>query len=138
MTTIKQIFVNLPIKDLDKSMKFWSHLGFKFNPQFTDKNAACMIVGENIFCMLLVEKFFRGFIKKEISDAHKTTEVINAISVSSRKDVDEIIKKAFEAGAKPSGNTQDAGWMYIQSFQDLDGHLWEIAYMDMAKAPKTP
>ena len=125
-----KIFVNLPGKDLNRSVEFFTKLGFKFNPQFTDEKATCMIVGEDIFVMLLVEKFFKTFTKKEISDATKNTEVIVALSADSREKVDEMINKVIEAGGIEPKEPQDHGWMYGRSFQDIDGHLWEIFYMD--------
>jgi predicted lactoylglutathione lyase len=125
-----KIFVNLPVKDLNKTIEFFTKLDFKFNSRFTDENATCMIVGEDIFIMLLVEKFFKTFTKKEISDALKSTEVILTLSANTRKKVDEMITNAIEAGGASSGETQDHGWMYGRGFQDLDGHLWEIMYMD--------
>ena len=131
----KQIFVNLPVKDLKKSMDFFTKLGFTFNPQFTDDNAACMIIGENIYSMLLMEKFFKGFTKKEISDAKKTTEVLIAIDAESREKVDELIKKAVDAGGTIYRDPDDHGWMYSHSFADLDGHQWEVLYMDTNKMP---
>jgi len=127
-----QIFVNLPVKDLNRSIEFFTKLGFTFNPQFTDENATCMIVGENNYVMLLVEKFFKTFTKKEIADATKTTEAIIALSMDSRERVDEIGEKALAAGGKESNETQDHGFMYTRSFQDPDGHIWEIFYMDPA------
>ena len=133
---VKKIFVNLPVKDLDKTIEFFTKLGFKFNPQFTDKNATCMIIGENIFAMLLLEEFFKTFIKKEIANTIKTTEVINAITVNSKQEVDEMIDKAIEAGAIEPREPQDHGWMYGRSFQDIDGHLWEVFYMDEKNMPK--
>jgi uncharacterized protein len=128
MTT--QIFVNLPVKDLSRTVEFFKKLGFAFNPQFTDENATCMIINDNIFVMLLVEKFFKGFTKKEICDTTKDTEVIIALSTESREKVDEMMQNVFEAGGKESREPQDHGWMYGRSFQDIDGHLWEIIYMD--------
>jgi predicted lactoylglutathione lyase len=125
-----KIFVNLPVKDLNKTIDFFTKLGFKFNPQFTDENATCMIVGDDIFVMLLVEKFFKTFTKKEISDTSKNTEVIVALSVEGRENVDQMINKAIEYGGKESREPQDHGWMYGRSFEDIDGHLWEIIYMD--------
>jgi uncharacterized protein len=125
-----KIFVNLPVKDLNKAVDFFTKLGFKFNPQFTDENATCMIVGDDIFVMLLVEKFFKTFTKKEISDTSKNTEVIVALSVEGRENVDQMINKAIEAGGRESREPQDHGWMYGRSFEDIDGHLWEIIYMD--------
>jgi predicted lactoylglutathione lyase len=126
----KNIFVNLPVKNLNESVDFFSKLGFEFNPQFTDENATCMIIGENIYAMLLVEQFFKSFIKKEIADAAKTTEVIMALSADSREQVDEIVNKALAAGAKPYNEPVDHGFMYSWSFQDIDDHLWEFVYMD--------
>ena len=128
MTT--QIFVNLPVKDLSRTVEFFKRLGFTFNPQFTDENATCMIINDNIFVMLLVEKFFKTFTKKEICDTTKDTEVIIALSTESREKVDEMMQNVFEAGGKESREPQDYGWMYGRSFQDINGHLWEIIYMD--------
>ncbi len=125
-----KIYVNLPVKDLNRSVEFFTNLGFKFNPQFTDENATCMIVGEDIFVMLLVEKFFKTFTKKEISDATNSTEVIVALSADSRENVDGMISKVIKAGGIESREPQDHGWMYGRSFQDIDGHLWEVVYMD--------
>ena len=120
---VKEIFVNLPVKDLKKTMAFFTKLGFKFNPKFTDENAACLIIGENIFAMLLVEKFFKTFTKKEISDTMKTTEVITALSVESREKVDEILSKAIKAGGKEAREPQDHGWKYkgVLEYKDCLG-----------------
>lgn len=134
----KQIFVNLPVKDLKNSIDFFTTLGFKFNPRFTDENATCMILGENMFAMLLVEKFFKGFIKKRISDAKSSTEVLVALSVESRAKVDELISSAVEAGGAEASKPQDHGWMYSRSFEDIDGHIWEILCMDESKMPEKP
>ena len=125
-----KIFVNLPVKDLNKTVEFFTKLDFKFNPQFTDEKAACMIVGEDIFVMLLVEEFFKTFTKKAIADASRSTEVIIALSADSREAVDALVHKAFAAGAAESNFTTDQGFMYGRSFQDLDGHLWEVMWMD--------
>ncbi len=131
-----KIFVNLPVKDLGKTIEFFTKLGFTFNPQFTDENATCMIVGEDIFVMLLVEKFFKTFTKREICDTAKDTEVIVALSAESREKVDQMISKVIEAGGEESRAPQDYGWMYGRSFQDIDGHLWEIFYMDESALKK--
>lgn len=125
-----QIFVNLPVKDLKKSVEFFTKLGYKFNPKFTDENATCMIVGENIFVMLLVEKFFKTFAPKEICDTTKNTEVLIALSFESRAAVDEMVRKAIAAGGTTYKKPNDMGFMYQHGFQDLDGHLWEIFFMD--------
>lgn len=125
-----KIFVNLPVKDLDKSMAFFTALGYTFNPQFTDANAACMIISEDIFTMLLVEPFFKGFTDKEIVNAHKSTEMLMGLSADSRADVDDLVNKAVAAGGIEPRAAQDHGFMYSRSFSDLDGHIWEIFWMN--------
>ena len=132
-----KIFVNLPVKDLNKSIDFFTKLGFKFNPQFTDENATCMIIGKDSFAMLLVEKFFKTFIpNKNICYAKKNTEVLVAISVESRAKVDEMAQKAVEAGGKEYRKVQDYGWMYGRAFEDINGHIWEIFYMNEKAMPE--
>jgi uncharacterized protein len=126
-----KIFINLPVKDLNRSMAFFKQLGYSFNPQFTDENATCMIISEEIYAMLLIEKFFITFTKKEICDTSKSAEAILAISVESKEEVDAMVKKAVAAGASTPNAPQDHGWMYGHGYQDLDGHLWEVFYMDM-------
>ncbi len=133
---INKIFVNLPVKDLDRSIDFFTKLGFKFNPQFTDENATCMIIGDNMFAMLLVEKYFKTFTKKEISDTVKNTEVIVALSTESRANVDQMLNKVVEAGGKEHKEPQDLGFMYLRSFEDINGHIWEIFYMDESAMKK--
>ncbi len=122
--------MNLPVKDLNKTVEFFTKLGFTFNPKFTDENATCMIANNDIFVMLLVEKFFKTFTKREICDTTKDTEVIIALSTESRENVDQRINKVIEAGGKESRAPQDHGWMYGRSFEDINGHLWEVIYMD--------
>ncbi len=134
----KQIFVNLCVKDLKRSVEFFTGLGFSFNPKFTDENATCMIIGENIYAMLIVEHFFKTFITKEIADASKTTEVLTALSVESREKVNQIADKALASGGSANKDTQDLGWMYSRSFQDPDGHIWELLYMDESQVPSAP
>jgi predicted lactoylglutathione lyase len=129
MTT--KMFVNLPVKDLGRSVKFFTALGFKFNPQFTDENATCMIVSEENFVMLLVENYFKTFTPKPVSDARKSTEVLICLSRDSREAVDEIVRKAVAGGASTHTPAKDLGFMYQHGFEDLDGHLWEVAYMNM-------
>ncbi|WP_124118644.1 VOC family protein [Paenibacillus xylanexedens] len=131
----KQIFVNLPVQDLKKSVEFFTKVGFEFDANFTDESATCMIIGENIYAMLLVEERFQSFISKKISNAADTTEVIVALSVDSREQVDVIVQAALDAGAKPYNDPQDHGFMYGWSFQDLDDHLWEVSYMDLSAFP---
>ncbi len=130
-----QIFVNLPVKDLKKSVEFFTKIGFEFNANFTDESTTCMIIGDNIYAMLLVEERFLSFIPKKISNAAETAEVIVALSVDSREQVDQIVQAALEAGGKHYNDPQDHGFMYGWSFQDLDDHLWEITYMDMSAFP---
>lgn len=128
----KQIFVNLPVKDLNRSKEFFTALGFSINPQFTDDKAACVVMGENIYAMLLTEPFFKTFTRKEIADATKTTEVLIALDAESREAVDEMVRRAVDAGGSLYADPQDHGWMYQHSFADPDGHQWEVAYMDEA------
>jgi hypothetical protein len=131
----RKIFVNLPIKDMGRSQAFFRALGFSFNPQFTNEQGACMVIAEDSFVMLLVEPFFKTFIKKPISDAKKSTEVLVCLSCESRGEVDDLVKKALAAGGTAPNAPQDHGFMYGHGFEDLDGHLWEVMWMDPAAAP---
>ena len=126
---MRMIFVNLPVKDLNASMGFWTELGFAFNPEYSDESAACMAIDENIFVMLLVEDRFRDFINGEIADATTTTEAITCLSADGKEQIDEMIAKAIAAGGKPWKPTMEEGPMYGGSFQDPDGHVWELLYM---------
>jgi uncharacterized protein len=126
----KQIFVNLPVLDLKKSQAFFSELGFSFEPRFTNEKAACMIVGENIFAMLLEHSFFQGFTAKTIIDAKTHVETLTCLSCESRAEVDEIVAKAVRAGGTTPRPVQDLGFMYGHGFDDLDGHAWEFVHMD--------
>ncbi|KKI88499.1 extradiol dioxygenase [Bacillus sp. SA1-12] len=128
----EKIFVNLPVKDLTKTKEFFSKVGFEFNPQFTNESAACMVISDDIFAMLLVEEHFKSFTSKEIADSTKSTEAIVALSANSREQVDEIVNRALEAGGKASYEPKDHGFMYGWGFEDLDGHLWEFMYMDQS------
>ena len=125
----KQIYVNLAVKDIERSKAFFGALGFAFNPQFSDQNATCMIVSPDIYVMLLVEPFFQTFTNKPISDARTSTEVLLCLSCESRAAVDELAAKAKAAGAAWPNQPKDYGFMYQHGFEDLDGHLWELAYM---------
>lgn len=125
----RKIFVNLPVKDLNKSIEFFTKLGFKFNPQFTDETATCMIVSEDIFVMLLTEPKFREFTPKAICDATQSTEVLVCLSCESRTEVDELVRKAVAAGGMLYNEPQDHGFMYAHGFQDSDGHIWELMHM---------
>jgi uncharacterized protein len=126
----RMIFVNLPVKDLTKSVDFFTRLGFEFNPAFTDQNATCMVVSEQACVMLLVEDFFKTFTKKDITDTVTHTEAILALSADSRQEVDELLGKAVAAGGQQLDTGQDEDFMYARSFADLDGHLWELLWMD--------
>ncbi|HEX9464470.1 MAG TPA: VOC family protein [Alphaproteobacteria bacterium] len=125
-----KIFVNLPVKNLDKSMAFFKQLGFTFNPQFTDATAACMVISEDIYSMLLTEPKFKEFTKKPIADATKTTEVLTCLAVASKQEVNRIADAALKAGGSEARAPMDYGFMFGRSFNDLDGHIWEIIWMD--------
>jgi predicted lactoylglutathione lyase len=137
-SAMRMIFVNLPVKDLPAAKRFFGALGFAFNPQFTNDDAACMVIEENIFAMLLTEAYFKTFITSEIADAGRTKEVLVALSCGSRQEVDDLLGKAVAAGGKAWRPVQDQGFMYAASFQDLDGHVWELAWMDPAAVQPTP
>ena len=126
----QKMFVNLPVRDLKKSMDFFKALGYSFNPQFTDETAACMVISEENYTMLLTHPKFEQFTGRAIADATKTTEVIICLSCDSRQQVDDIMNKAMAAGGTQCKPPQDYGFMYGQSFYDLDGHIWEFIWMD--------
>ena len=128
----KKIFVNLPVQDLKRSMDFFGKLGFSFNRQFTDETAACMVVSDDIYVMLLTREKFKEFTPNPIGDATKSTEVLVALSLDGRKQVDDMIAKALAGGGRTFKPPTDHGFMYIQSFQDPDGHIWELFWMDPA------
>jgi uncharacterized protein len=125
-----KILVNLPVKNLNKSIEFFTKLGFSFNQQFTDETATCMIVTDDIFVMLLTEPKFKTFTPKEICDAKKYTEALVCLSLEDRAKVDEMVRKAVAAGGSTYNEPQDHGFMYGHGFQDLDGHIWELIYME--------
>lgn len=125
-----KIFVNLPVKNLNQSIQFFTQLGYTFNPQFTDETATCMIVSEDIFVMLLTEDKFKMFTPKAICDATKSTEVLICLSCDSRADVDAMVRKAVAAGGSTYHEPQDHGFMYAHGYQDLDGHIWELMAME--------
>jgi uncharacterized protein len=128
----RQIYVNLPVRDLERSKSFFAALGYSFNPQFTDEKAACMVVGENIYVMLLSQPFFAGFTTKPVVNAREGTEVLVCLSCESRDEVDELVKKAWAAGGTVPRTAVDHGFMYQHGFEDPDGHIWELTYMDEA------
>lgn len=132
-----KVFINLPVKDLDRSMAFFNNLGFSFNPQFTDEKAGCMVISDSIFAMLLTEPYFQTFTKKAVSDAKTSTEVLIALDAGSKDEVQEMVAKAKGGGAAIYQEAQDHGWMYQHSFADLDGHQWELIYMDQSQIPNS-
>ena len=132
----KLIFVNLPVTDLPRAKAFYEAIGAKNNPQFTDDTAACMVLSDTIHVMLLTHDKYKQFTSKQIADTHKTSAVLLAISEDSRAGVDATLGKALEAGAKEPRHKQDHGWMYDRAFEDLDGHTWEVMWMDVAAATK--
>jgi len=133
---VSKIFVNLPVKDLDTSMAFFRAVGFSFNPQFTDKTAACMVMSDDIYAMLLTHDKAKQFTGKQIADAHKTTEVLTALAVENKAKVNELADKALKAGAQEAYPPKDYGFMFARSFEDPDGHIWEVFWMDPAQVQK--
>ena len=129
-TASRKIFVNLAVEDLGRSVDFFTQLGFTFDPRFTDEQATCMVVSEEAFVMLLVKERFKDFTTKELVDSTRQTEAILALSAESREQVDELVQKALAAGGRPANDPMDPGFMYAWSFQDPDGHLWEVVWMD--------
>jgi uncharacterized protein len=136
MAANRQLYVNLPVRDLKQSIAFFTKLGFAFNTQMTDENAACMILSEQAFVMLLTEARFKDFTKKQLCDTRTHTEGLFALSCGSRAEVDEMVKTAVSAGGKHAMEPQDHGFMYGWSFYDLDGHHWEVLWMDPAALTK--
>lgn len=128
----QMIFVNLPVNDLDASKKFFTELGYSINPQFSDENAASVVISDTIVAMLLTKPFYASFTKKEIADATTTSEVLLCLSAESRAKVDELVEKAVAAGGTASEKVQEMDFMYGRSFDDLDGHTWEVVWMDPA------
>ena len=132
------MFLNLPVRDLDASVAFFTALGFEFDPKFTDESATCMIVSEQAYVMLLVEPRFADFTTRPTVDARTATEAIVALSADSREAVDQFADAALKAGATPARDPQDFGFMYNRSFHDLDGHHWEIMWMDPKAVEQGP
>jgi uncharacterized protein len=132
------IFVNVPVADLEASMAFFRALGFEFDPRFTDDTAACMVVSEQAYVMLLRSDRFADFTDRPVADADAATEAILAVSAESREDVNAFADAALGAGGAPAKDPQDYGFMYSRSFNDLDGHLWEVMWMDPVAVEKGP
>ncbi|MEK8031049.1 VOC family protein [Ideonella sp. DXS29W] len=133
-----QIFVNLAVKNVERTRAFYAALGYEFNPKFSNDKALCMIVSDTIFVMLLAEPFFQTFIDKTIVDAKQSTEALLCLSCDSRNAVDSLVAKAVAAGGRTPRPAQDLGFMYSHSYEDPDGHLWELVYMDPNAAPPHP
>ncbi len=131
----RQLFVNLPVENLDRTIAFFAALGFGFNPKFTDENATCLVISEHIQVMLLTKPFFAGFTKKPVADARAATETLLAISCESREEVDTMMAKAVAAGAATPMEIKAYGFMYQHGFEDLDGHQWEVFWMDESAMP---
>jgi len=125
-----KIFVNLPVDDLPRSMDFFQALGYSFNMQFTDDKGACLVLGEDIYVMLITKPFYKSFITNDVADSKKVSEAIISLSVDSREAVEDLVDKALAAGGTPSKEPNDMGFMYNRSFLDPDGHHWEVFYMD--------
>lgn len=135
MTT--KTFINLPVRDLQRTRRFFAGLGFSFNEQFSDEKAICMIFSEESYAMFLTEAFFSGFTDKPVNDAYKATEVLVALSVDTKEQVNSLMEKALQTGAKEVRDAVDHGFMYSRSFHDLDGHIWELFWMDMNTLPQS-
>ena len=136
--TVAATFINLPVRDLYQSIAFFEALGFAFDPQFTDENAGCLVLGPGHHAMLITQTRFRDFTPYEIVDAHRGTEVLVALQLDSRARVDAIAERAFAAGGRDFRPVEDHGWMYGRAFQDLDGHIWEPFFMDLAAMHAAP
>ena len=128
----QMIFVNLAVNDVDTSKKFFTELGYTINPQFTTDDCACVVISDTIIAMLLSRQRYADFTKKEIADATRTSEVLLCLSAESREKVDELVDAAIAAGGSGTGEAQDQGFMYGRAFDDLDGHTWEVMWMDPA------
>lgn len=130
MSNLHKIFVNLPVQDLNRSMDFFKALDYTFNMKFTNEDGACLVLGDDIFIMLVDKPFFKSFITNDVADSKQVTETIISLSVNSRDAVETLVDKALAAGGSPSQETRDMGFMYTRCFLDPDGHHWEVFYMD--------
>jgi predicted lactoylglutathione lyase len=137
-TTPRMIFVNLPVRELERAKRFFAELGFEYDPRFTDDKAACMILSDKGYVMLLSRPFFETFTKRQVCDTSTHTEALLALSCESRAEVDELVRKAIDAGGSPAMDPQDHGFMYGWSFYDLDGHHWEVLWMDPKALTEPP
>ena len=137
MPASRKLFVNLPVEDLARSTAFFASLGFSFNPDFTDENATCMLIGEDAYAMLLVKPFFQGFTKLDLPDTARQAQMICAVGVGSREEVDTVVAAAAAGDGTEVGEAEDLGFMYSRNFADPDGHLWSVFWMDMSQMPDT-
>jgi uncharacterized protein len=133
----RNTFINLPVKDLARTTRFFNEVGFSFNQQFTNEDATCMIISDETYAMLVVEPFFKGFTQQDITDTSSSREVIVGLSAESKREVDERVEKALAAGGDSLGDAQDDGVMYMRGFRDLDGHQWSFIHMDMSAIPQS-
>jgi uncharacterized protein len=134
----RQIFINLPTKNLQTTARFFSKLGFRFNPQFSDENAQCMIISDDIYVMFLTESYFRSFTKKDIPDTATSAGAIYSLTAESREAVDDFMQRCIQEGGRDVSQPQTWDFMHTRTFEDPDGHLWEIFYMDMTKVANEP
>ena len=132
----KAIYINLTVTDLERSTNFFKALGFSLNPQFSNDQAAALVISDSIYAMLHTSESIKRFTKKEIANAKKTTEVLLALQVENREQVDEMMNKVFSAGEKEQREAEDHGFMYARSFEDPDGHIWEVFWMDSSQMPQ--
>jgi len=134
---INQIYVNLPVKDIPKTKEFWSKLGFTFNEQISDERAVCVVMNDNIYVMFITEEYFQTFSERPVPKGD-TTQVLIAISLNSREEVDNLVNTALENGATQHEEPQDHGWMYHNSFWDINGHGWNVTFADLSQMPSRP
>lgn len=134
----RKLFVNIAVTDLERAVVFFTGLGFEFDPRFTDETATCMLIGEDAYAMLLVRERFQDFTQKEIADPAEQTEAILALSAESREEVDALADKALATGGSPANEPMELGFMYGRSFQDPDGHQWEVFWMDPVAVEQGP
>ena len=127
-----QTYINLPVKDLNRTKEFFGSIGFEFNPQFSDENSACLVINDNTFVVMLTESYFNTYVSKPIANLASHSAGIIALTANSREHADELAEKAYAAGGKPYKDALDHGFMYVKSFEDPNGHLWEIGYFDMS------
>ncbi len=132
----RMTFVNLPVKDLARTIEFFTSLGFSFNEQFSDENTACLVISDEAFAMLHVEPVFKEFTQQDVTDTSTSREVLIGLSADSREEVDQLVESAVASGGEAFGEPEDQGFMYMRAFRDIDGHQWSFIHMDMAAVPE--